>query len=166
LCKDNYRPCPSYRPFSCLYNGPLLPPSRSLTVLSVQHNCPDLLPCCTLTLTVLHIGSENSFLSPGSSSIFVIMGSDAFAIENRKDLVVVVNVVLSFSTLSALSLRFAKVTGNAKQRKFDAQNIMICLAGVCMLHGNFSSPTTDNSLTVLRNHDVSIPMYRDEIWSW
>ena len=94
------------------------------------------------------------------------MGSDAFAIENRKDLVVVVNVVLSFSTLSALSLRFAKVTGNAKQRKFDAQNIMICLAGVCMPHGIFSSPTTDNSLTVLRNHDVSIPMYRDEIWSW
>lgn len=60
------------------------------------------------------------------------MGSDAFVIDNRKDLVLVVNVVLSFSTLSALSLRFAKVTGNAKQRKFDAQNIMICLAGVCV----------------------------------
>ncbi|KAH0366702.1 hypothetical protein KCU65_g5095, partial [Aureobasidium melanogenum] len=59
------------------------------------------------------------------------MGSDAFVINDRKDLVVIVNVILSFSTLSALSLRFAKVTGNAKQRKFDAQNIMICLAGFC-----------------------------------
>jgi hypothetical protein len=60
------------------------------------------------------------------------MGSDAFVIDDRQDLVVIVNVVLCFSTLSALSLRFAKVTGNAKQRKFDAQNIMICLAGVCV----------------------------------
>jgi hypothetical protein len=59
-------------------------------------------------------------------------GGDALSIDNRKDLVVIVNVVLSFSTLSALALRFAKVTGNATQRKFDAQNIMICLAGVCI----------------------------------
>ena len=94
------------------------------------------------------------------------MGSDAFVIDNRKDLVVVVNVVLSFSTLSALSLRFAKVTGNAKQRKFDAQNIMICLAGVCMPSGIFSNLTADNSLTVLRNHDVPITMHSHKIWSW
>ena len=93
------------------------------------------------------------------------MGSDAFVIDNRKDLVVVVNVVLSFSTLSALSLRFAKVTGNAKQRKFDAQNIMICLAGVCVPYTNISSPATDHRLLVLRNHDVSITMHRDKVWS-
>lgn len=94
------------------------------------------------------------------------MGSDAFVIDNRKDLVVVVNVVLSFSTLSALSLRFAKVTGNAKQRKFDAQNIMICLAGVCVPYGKPSMLTADRNITVLRNHDVSITMYRDKVRSW
>jgi hypothetical protein len=94
------------------------------------------------------------------------MGSDAFVIDNRKDLVVVVNVVLSFSTISALSLRFAKVTGNAKQRKFDAQNIMICLAGVCVPCSTISRLVADNSLIVLWNYDVSITVYRDKVWSW
>jgi hypothetical protein len=132
----------------------------------VQHNCQRLLPCYTLILTVIYIGSEHSHLTPGSSSILVIMGSDAFVIDDRQDLVVIVNVVLCFSTLSALSLRFAKVTGNAKQRKFDAQNIMICLAGVCIPCGRISSLVTDNGLIVLRNHDVSITMYSDKVWSW
>jgi hypothetical protein len=94
------------------------------------------------------------------------MGSDAFVIDNRKDLVVIVNVILSFSTLSALSLRFAKVTGNAKQRKFDAQNIMICLAGVCVSCEKMSIFVTDNHDIVLRCDDVFIAMCRDKVWSW
>jgi hypothetical protein len=94
------------------------------------------------------------------------MGSDAFVIDNRKDLVVVVNVVLSFSTLSALSLRFAKVAGNAKQRKFDAQNIMICLAGVCLPFSTVFILIADNHRIVLRNRDVSITMHRNKVWSW
>jgi hypothetical protein len=94
------------------------------------------------------------------------MGTDAFVIDNRKDLVVVVNVVLSFSTLSALSLRFAKVAGNAKQRKFDAQNIMICLAGVCVPSSTSFSLITDKRVLVLRNRDVSITMHRNKVWSW
>lgn len=94
------------------------------------------------------------------------MGSDAFAIQNRKDLVVIVNVILSFSTLSALSLRFAKVTGNAKQRKFDAQNIMICLAGVSVPYLGMIMLVTDSYALVLRSHDVFIAMYCDKVWSW
>lgn len=94
------------------------------------------------------------------------MGSDAFAIQNRKDLVVIVNVILSFSTLSALSLRFAKVTGNAKQRKFDAQNIMICLAGVSVPYKGMVMLVTDSYGIVLRDHDVFIAMHCDKIWSW
>jgi hypothetical protein len=126
-----------------------------------------LFPCyTTLTSTVIHIGSERLSLTPGSLPILVIMGSDAFVIDNRKDLVVVVNVVLSFSTLSALSLRFAKVTGNAKQRKFDAQNIMICLAGVCLPFPTVFNLIADNHLIVLRNRDVSITMHRNKVWSW
>ncbi|THX71378.1 hypothetical protein D6D05_08277 [Aureobasidium pullulans] len=106
-----------------------LPSSRSLIVCLCNTTATPS-PSASLVFDCLHLGSRQHSSTPGSPSIFVIMGSDAFAIENRKDLVVVVNVILSFSTLSALALRFAKVTGNAKQRKFDAQNIMICLAGL------------------------------------
>ncbi|THW24820.1 hypothetical protein D6C86_06842 [Aureobasidium pullulans] len=106
-----------------------LPSSRSLIVCLCNTTATPS-PSASLVFDCLHLGSRQHSSTPGSPSVFVIMGSDAFAIENRKDLVVVVNVILSFSTLSALALRFAKVTGNAKQRKFDAQNIMICLAGL------------------------------------